>query len=249
MMVASMAEKGSRVIDCGCDHGLVPIWLVQNDIAVHVTAADISEGPLSAARRNIGEAGLSDRIDILLSDGITECTPGLDDTLLIAGMGGPLMLDILERSTAKTSSFSHFIFQPQSAIEDFRKRIRQLGMKIICEKNIFEGGKYYAAMSAVYERDDSKELYERSQLCSDKQQSSTIDDVLRLYDRYGRSLLEGADPVLLSHIRREMKMYKKIYADLSRLAVTDKSSMRMQEVRILIDDCSRALNIFYGNQQ
>lgn len=228
MMVASMAGRGSTVFDCGCDHGLIPIWLVQSGISVHVIASDIAEGPLSSAEKNIELNRLHDSIETRLSDGIEKYDPGEADTLIIAGMGGPLMLSIISRDRRKTSAFKHFIFQPQSAVEDFRRDIRLFGMSVIEEKDIFEDGKYYVAMHAVMNEQVTEAAGGSSEM-------------IRIFDRYGQYLLEKSDEVLKEHIEKERCMYENIYRQLS----SDKSRKRLAEVKQIIDDCDRAISVFY----
>ncbi len=80
-MNADLVPLGSRIADIGCDHGFVSIYLAEERICDRILALDIREGPLSAARRNIAAAGLSDRIECRLSDGLEKLRPGEADTL------------------------------------------------------------------------------------------------------------------------------------------------------------------------
>ncbi len=235
-MVASLVQKGSTVFDCGCDHGLVPIWLVQNGISKHVTAADIADGPLKAARKNICRYGLGGYIDTLRSDGLAQFQKGVADTLVIAGMGGPLMYRIISSDWDKTKSFREYIFQPQSAAEEFRKNLRLAGMDIIDERDVFEDGKYYAAMRAVFSGS------------TDDGQNENDDMQQRISDRYGPVLLKNRDNVLLDYILREKEMYGKILASLEEREMTGKNSCRKKEVEQFEADCSMAVKKYYGNR-
>ena len=80
-----------KVADVGCDHGYVSIYLVTHGIAKECIAMDVRSGPLSGAKDNIDEYGLSDSIRTRLSDGVKELKQGEADALVIAGMGGNLM--------------------------------------------------------------------------------------------------------------------------------------------------------------
>lgn len=250
-MVASLVPAGSSVFDCGCDHGLVSVRLIQNGTAKHVTAADISEGPLSAARRNVEAYGLCDKIDILLSDGIEKCVPEKEDTLIIAGMGGPLMLNILKRDHEKVKSFKKFIFQPQSAVEDFRREIRLMGLHIAAEKDIYDGGKYYVAIYARWNDEDIKSHGNSDshgsidgQGSADSHQNIETSVILRLYDRYGKYLLERSDKTLKRHILSEKRLCEDISKELSD-AGKDRDDSRMREVTEILKDIAMTLNTFY----
>ena len=244
-MVASLVPAGSSVFDCGCDHGFVSVRLIQNGTAKHATAADISEGPLSAARRNVEAYGLCDKIDLLLSDGIEKCVPEKEDTLIIAGMGGPLMLDIIGKDIIKTMSFKNFIFQPQSAVEDFRREIRLMGLHIAAEKDIYDGGKYYVAVYAIW-NDEDNESCGNKESHTDKDSHGDIENpvILRLYDRYGKYLLERSDKALKRHILSEKRLCEDISKELSD-AGKDRDDSRMREVTENLKDIAMTLNTFY----
>ena len=105
LMNVTLIPPGGRVADIGCDHAMVPIYLVSEGVADYVIAMDVNEGPLDIARSNIKKAKLEDKIEIRLSDG-AEAIELIDgspecDTILIAGMGGHLALRIIERQLEK----------------------------------------------------------------------------------------------------------------------------------------------------
>ena len=116
-----MVTAGNVVCDVGCDHGFVPIYLVQQGISPRVLAMDLREGPLRAAREHVAVYGLESRIETRLSDGLHNYEKGEADTLVCAGMGGGLMMRILAKDREKTASFRELVLQPQSEIEKFRR--------------------------------------------------------------------------------------------------------------------------------
>ena len=93
----SYVNQNDRVADIGCDHGLLGIALLERGIARSVIAADVGEGPLSAAKANAQRHGLAGKITFFLSDGV-EKIPRDFDTLVCAGMGGDTMIHILSSS-------------------------------------------------------------------------------------------------------------------------------------------------------
>ena len=91
-----MVSNGNSVCDVGCDHGFVSIYLVASGISPHVIAMDVRKGPLSRADEHIQAYKMENYIETRLSDGLAAYRAGEAQTLIVAGMGGPLMLRILE---------------------------------------------------------------------------------------------------------------------------------------------------------
>ena len=94
-LVASFVPKGSRIADIGTDHGHLPICLVEQGICPGAVAMDVGRGPLGRANAHIREHGLSGVIETRLSDGLARLRPGEADTVVMAGMGGQLVIHIL----------------------------------------------------------------------------------------------------------------------------------------------------------
>ena len=107
-MVADMVSKGNVLADIGCDHGFVSIYLLENGICPKVIAMDVNEGPLLRAGEHIKERGLSPYIDVRLSDGMEKLLLGEADSILIAGMGGRLVIKILTDCMAPQKSSKTF---------------------------------------------------------------------------------------------------------------------------------------------
>ena len=95
-LVLSFVEPGESAADVGTDHGHVPVELVRRMIVKKAVAMDVRKGPLSRATENIALAGLSAKIETRLSDGVAKLQPGEADSVVIAGMGGELIIKILE---------------------------------------------------------------------------------------------------------------------------------------------------------
>lgn len=144
--IASLVTPGNRLVDVGCDHGFLSIWLVQQGIVPSAIASDVRPGPLSRAEEHVRENGLQDKIETRLSDGLKAIRPGEGDTLVIAGMGGPLMERILSDSIEVRDTFKELILQPQSDIPHFRKYLLEEGLTIIDERIVEEEGKFYPMM-------------------------------------------------------------------------------------------------------
>lgn len=147
MNISMIDEK--KVADIGCDHAFVSISLIEEGISEHVIAMDVRKGPLDIAKNNISQSGCDDVIETRLSDGFEKLAVGEVDCALIAGMGGPLMVNILKNGKAHTDAGLHLVLQPQSDIEQVRRYLFDIGYEIVREDMLEEDDKYYVTMKAI----------------------------------------------------------------------------------------------------
>ena len=118
--VAAFVEIGKTLADVGCDHGYIPIYLLQKKKIEKAIAMDINQGPLMRAQEHIYEWGLENYISTRLSDGVGALKPNEAESVVIAGMGGPLMEKILTEGESVLSTVQELVLQPQSEIGSFR---------------------------------------------------------------------------------------------------------------------------------
>lgn len=118
--VAALVQNGKGLVDVGTDHGQLPAYLAASGYSGALYASDINEGPLTAARRTADAAGLSDRIRFLLCDGLTLCPPDEIDTIVIAGMGGDMIVKILDEAEWCMKDRYRLILQPMTKAEVLR---------------------------------------------------------------------------------------------------------------------------------
>lgn len=199
--LADMVTPGNRVADVGCDHGFLSIYLVQQGIAPGVIAGDVRKGPLSAAQNHVAEYGMGSYIDTRLSDGLEKYLPGEADTLICAGMGGPLMQRILMAHMEVTLSFKELILQPQSELEEFRIFLRNQGF-VVAEENILcEDGKYYFMFRVIPENGE-KSVRLQNEWGMEGNKDISKEDYQRICDKYGVQLLAKRHPVLKEYLER-----------------------------------------------
>lgn len=223
--VADMVTVGNRVCDVGCDHGFVPIYLVQQGKSPQVLAMDLREGPLQAAKEHVAAYGLAGQVETRLSDGLHNYNIGEADTLICAGMGGGLMLRILEAEQEKTHSFRELILQPQSEIERFRRFLRENGYEILDEEILEEDGKFYQVIRASGR--DIRIGEESTGTCN-------------LKDRYGPILLHKRTTVFLSFLEREAALLEEILMNLRIQGLhEEKRRVRYEQVEALLRDNER----------
>lgn len=146
---AGLVRPGAYVADIGTDHAYLPIYLVGRGIASRAVASDINRGPLERAASNIRAAGLSDRISLLLTDGVDGLF-GLGVTdYLICGMGGELIASVTEAPFLRDPSVL-LILQPMTKPEILRKSLLDRGFSIKDERLAEEAGRIYQIFSAAF---------------------------------------------------------------------------------------------------
>ena len=205
-LIADMVTPGKCVADIGCDHGYVSIYLVEQKKSEHVIAMDVAKGPLEIAKKNIMSSGLSGKIDVRLSDGFDALEAGESDEVIIAGMGGNLIIDILKRGLHKMSAGYELVLSPQSDVPLVRSFLRENGFVIKDEEMLVEDGKYYNIIKA--------ELSEMG--VNTETENKDKDKQLILNDTYGEKLIEKKHPVLKDYLEKQMEKYQGIFCRLSK---------------------------------
>lgn len=147
--LAQMVDPGSRVADIGTDHAYLPIELVKNKQINYAIASDIAKGPLQNAKNDIAEARLQGKIETRLGPGLSTVNHNDDiDTVVIAGMGGKLITDILDEAWNKHFCFKTLILEPNIGEPGVRKWLMGHKYQIVTEKLIVESGHTYELIKA-----------------------------------------------------------------------------------------------------
>lgn len=141
--VAGFVPKGAHLADVGTDHGYVPLWLLQEGRISTAIASDLREGPLQRAVASAKAAGLSDRVEFLLCDGLSPTWEGRCDTVIIAGMGGETIVEILQRAPW-TKQDVLLILQPQSKLEVLHTWLHQNDYTISHARLVKDAGRIYS---------------------------------------------------------------------------------------------------------
>lgn len=144
--ISALLPAGGGLADVGTDHGQIPVHALESGFQGRVCATDIRPGPLDAARRTAHEASLEDKIEFLLADGLE----GLDGTgigtVVIAGMGGENIADILARAPW-TREDRLLVLQPMSKAELLRRWLAENGYRVVSEQ-LVEDGPLYELLTA-----------------------------------------------------------------------------------------------------
>ena len=230
MTAAALVTQGYTLADVGTDHGYIPIYLLQQKKIPAAIAMDINEGPLERAKEHIALYGLQAYIQTRLSDGVAALKPGEVEAVLIAGMGGGLVMHILKDGEKVCQSAKELILQPQSEIEHVREFLREKGYTILAEDMVYEDGKFYPMMKVQYQGEN-----ENAQKAS---------EVLKLSDLYGGLLLQNRHPVLKTFLEKEKLIYTGIKENLEKQPESEKIRTRLAEVEDILHYNELALQFY-----
>lgn len=147
---AEYVRPGKRVADIGTDHGYIPIALLQSGKTPFAVASDINEGPLESAKRSAARYGFEDKMKFVLSDGLHGVESGDADDIVIAGMGGELILRIVTEAPWLCSADKHLVLQPMTTAAQLREGLAALGFEIEREEAVWDGKKIYSVLSVLY---------------------------------------------------------------------------------------------------
>ena len=207
--IADFIPLGSTVADIGTDHALLPVYLIKQGISKSVIAGDLNRGPLEAAKRNVTEAGLQEQIILRQGNGLDIISPGEADTVVIAGMGGFTIRQILEEKGRDVFGFKRFILQPMNDSHALRKWLVRNGL--------------YMAKEDIVEEDSR--LYEI--ICAVPGDEETVDTKVAAI---GPRLFEQRHPLLIKLVQKEIDVKYRIIMDIKN-SKSLKTALREKELQ------------------
>ncbi|MBO5302174.1 MAG: SAM-dependent methyltransferase [Peptococcaceae bacterium] len=207
--IADLVPAGAKVADIGTDHGFLPCYLAQSGKAELVIACDVNAQPLALAQKNITDYNVGDKVSTRLGNGLAVLKPGEVDTVTIAGMGGALMIDILDASPMVVDRLKRIVLQPNVGAE---------AVRIWAEKNRWQ----IVAEDLIRENDIFSVIIVLEQGRSDRFMSA-----VELY--LGPKLLAEHHPMLGLYISEEWEKTQHI---LEQLAKSDSEESRKKEKQL-----------------
>ncbi len=207
--IADLVPAGAKVADIGTDHGFLPCYLAQSGKAELVIACDVNAQPLALAQKNITDYNVGDKVSTRLGNGLAVLKPGEVDTVTIAGMGGALMIDILDASPMVVYRLKRIVLQPNVGAE---------AVRIWAEKNRWQ----IVAEDLIRENDIFSVIIVLEQGRSDRFMSA-----VELY--LGPKLLAEHHPMLGLYISEEWEKTQHI---LEQLAKSDSEESRKKEKQL-----------------
>ena len=191
LKIASLVTEGKRVADIGTDHGYIPVYLLNQGKVPYAILADVNKGPLENARGEVRHNKLLDKVDLRLGSGIEVLEKGEVDEVIIAGMGGILISELLEAKLEVAHSVDKLILQPMQAQNELRKYLLNNGFEILNEVLVKEDFRIYEIIIAKYSGKNTEVRDE-------------------IYYEVGTKLIENKDPLLNEFIDKKIYMYNSI---------------------------------------
>ena len=219
LKIVNFVETGTKILDVGTDHGYIPIYLVENGISKNVIASDISKKSLEKTIRKVKHKKLEEYIDVRLGDGLNVIEPNEVDGVIMAGMGGILIEEILEKSKDITDTIDYLIFQPMIGSKELRQYLNKNSFKIVDEELAKDKDKFYEIIYAKRGKGDLKD---------------------NIGFELSKKLIEKKHPLLGSFLEYKIKKYSKILEGLKYKA-SYKSKKRYNELEFLISQYREVL--------
>lgn len=191
LKIASLVTKGKKVADIGTDHGYIPVYLLNKGDIDYAILADVNKGPLENAKKEVRHNGLMDRVDLRLGSGIEVLEKNEVDEIIIAGMGGILISELLEAKKEVAHSLDKLILQPMQAQNELRKYLLNNGYEILDEVLVKEDFRLYEIIIAKY-----------------TSKNTQVED--EIFYEVGKKLIENKDPLLNEFIDKKIFMYNSI---------------------------------------
>ncbi|WP_310652544.1 tRNA (adenine(22)-N(1))-methyltransferase [Lactobacillus jensenii] len=211
--LAAMVDENTRLADIGTDHAYLPIDLVKSGKIQFAIASDVAKGPLDNAKTDILEAGLSNQIQTRLGSGLETIKPeDKIETVVIAGMGGKLMTDLLEAAKEKDELYPTLILEPNIGEPGVRKWLMGHNYQIIQEEIIDTAGHIYELIKAI--------LTDKMHQLSDK-------EIL-----FGPFLLKEKNSVFIKKWTNQLAYQKQLLVNLNKAKNKDMTRISEVEQRI-----------------
>lgn len=192
-VIANYIEPGESVADIGTDHGYLPVYLYQNNISHHIVMADINHGPIERAKENANKYLGDNDIEVRIGSGLAVLAEKEVDTIVIAGMGGLLIKDILEIDIQKAKSCKKLILQPRNAQDKLREWLINNGFYIEDEALVREGKFICEVLKVIKGKDHVSDS---------------------IYYEIGQRLVEKKAPLLVEFLDRKIAIEKKIISSI-----------------------------------
>ncbi|MBO5530289.1 MAG: SAM-dependent methyltransferase [Bacilli bacterium] len=181
--LSTFVDENDKLIDIGCDHALLDIYLCDEYKNLKVIASDVHEGALKSAEKNIEKFKMNDRIDLRLGDGLTIVNADEIDSILIAGMGFNTIKRILSNDT-KMTNVKKIVIQSNTDVVKLRKFVIRLGFKITRELLVKDNDIIYT----IIEFKPGSEKYSYEEIYFGPRILDNKDDIF--YEYYSKKLLK-----------------------------------------------------------
>ena len=213
--LAKMVDPGSRVADIGTDHAYLPIKLVADQVIDYAIASDVAQGPLDNAIEDIRQVGFQNKIEARLGNGLATVKPSDQiDTVVIAGMGGKLMCQILQAAWDQNMKFETLILEPNISEPRVRQWLVDHNYQIVDEGLLFEAGHSYELIKA-------KKAIQRVEL--------TEKEIL-----FGPHILQNRNEAFQQKWQNQLQYFRNLVINLNKAQNKDETKIASLEKQIVM---------------
>lgn len=161
LTLAQMVPPGARVADIGTDHAFLPCYLLLEKRSPSAIGVDVHRGPYTKACDTVCAYNLEDSIELRLGNGLAVIKPDEADAVIIAGMGGTTIRDILAKSPEVMATLKKLILQPMTGADVVRSWLYQQGWLITEEELIYEDNQYYQVIGAEKDQTEERKTHQK----------------------------------------------------------------------------------------
>jgi len=218
--------KQLKVADIGTDHGFIPIYLALQNLSNYIVASDVKQGSLNKAIKEVKKYNLEKMIDLRLGSGLSVLKKGEVDVAIIAGMGGILISEILQKDEEIAKTINKFILQPMKSSNFLRKFLYKNGYKIINEDLVKEKNKFYEIIIAEH----------GCQKCKDE-----------IYCEVGEPLIKNNHILLNEFIQYKIDKLKNIIINMPSERRTERYNelvLKLERYEVLLNELKMSDNSF-----
>lgn len=158
--ISEYINDNSNMVDIGCDHGLLDIYLIQNKKNIKIIASDVNNNALNNAKNNIKKYKLENKITTILSNGLDSIDTTNIDTIVISGMGSHTIVGILYNNLKKLKKVDRLILQSNNDLDFLRYKVTKIGYYIKKEELVNDSGIIYT----IIEFEKGYRFYTKKQL-------------------------------------------------------------------------------------
>ena len=185
--IASLIKQDADIADIGSDHGHLPVYLAQIGLAKHIIASDISAGSLRAAFKTAKKYDVFDKIIFKVTSGLDGIINTSIDTVVISGLGGETIIEILSNAYRNIDENITFILQPQTKIEDLCAWLSEFGFVLSDARLVEDNERIYLIMVVVLSKQEQIPKMTYYNLLSELSQKNDP-----LFPKYIKNLIKKA---------------------------------------------------------
>jgi tRNA (adenine22-N1)-methyltransferase len=214
-IIADSIRGYRTAADIGSDHAYIPIYLVKNGQVKSAIATDVNSGPVEISKERIKSYGVEGKVSVRQGDGLQVIKPGEAEVIVVAGMGGILIKDLLDKDVKVAESAKLLILQPMRDSDRVRKWLYQYSFDIIDEELVKEQDKIYDVIWA--------------RLVSEAREANGLMLI-------GEKIIKKKHPLAVEYINKKIRELEKVLEDLE--------GMDFESCRERAKECTMLINYY-----